>query len=279
MCSGGSSAAEAADTGSSVRLPITFTAPAPGFVSLALYDQDGVLVRTLLYAEPVEKGSRVVQWDGTTDLGLPAKAGTFTAEGIFFDQPPAIDYVMKVGKSGNPPHRTPDGTGDWGANLGHGTSIVANSSSLLMGWAAVEDNQITGVQQTDADGNIQTRYFTFYPWDSRMAAAIDESHYYLGIYSFDKKTTEIAEYKLGEPRGRILATLPVRAVPLKSGRWKGRETSYLDSLALTSDTLFASVAQEHAGAGGYPVSAKCDRGRQSRQHLRRRLWRDFQSRS
>jgi hypothetical protein len=153
---------------------------------------------------------------------------------------------MKVGKSGNPPHRTADGKGDWGANLGHGTSIVANSSSLLMGWAAVEDNQITGVQQTDANGNIQTRYFTFYPWDSRMAAAIDETHYYLGIYSFDKKTTEIAEYKLGEPRGRILATLPVRAVPLKSGRWKGRETSYLDGLALTSDTLFASVAQENA---------------------------------
>jgi hypothetical protein len=75
MCSGAPAAAPAAESGGSVRLPITFTAPGPGFVSLALYDQDGVLVRSLLYAEPVEKGSRVVPWDGTTDLGLPAKSG------------------------------------------------------------------------------------------------------------------------------------------------------------------------------------------------------------
>ncbi|MDB6174550.1 MAG: hypothetical protein JWL59_3861 [Chthoniobacteraceae bacterium] len=236
----------ASEPSMAVRLPVTIDAPGKGFVSLGLYDKNDHLVRSLLYAEPVEKGGRVVQWDGTTDLGLPAKAGDFTARAIFFTQPPAIDYVMKVGKSGNPPWRTSDGAGDWGANLGHGTSIAANSKSLIMGWAAVEDNQITGVQQTDAEGNIQTRYFTFYPWDFRMAAAMDESSYYLGIYSFDKKTTEIAQYKLGEPRGKIFATLPVKAIPLKSGRWKGRETSNLDGLALTADALFASVAHENA---------------------------------
>ena len=231
---------------SGVRLPVTFKAPGKGFVSLALYDKSGVLVRSLLYAEPVEKGQHIVQWDGTTDLGLPAQPGAYSARGIFFATPPSLRYVMTVGKSGTPAYRTPDGKGDWGANLGHGTSIVANSKSLIMGFGAVEDNQITGVQQTDAEGNIQLRYFTFYPWDSRMAAAMDETTYYLGIYSFDKKTTEIAAYKIGEPRGKILAQLPVKAIPLKSGRWKARETSYLDGLALNQDTLFASVAHEDA---------------------------------
>ncbi len=238
--------ASAAGREAPLRLPVTFEAPAKGFVSLALYDQGGVLVRSLLYAEPVEPGQRTLSWDGTTDLGLPAKAGDFTARGIFFTQQPSIDYVMKVGKSGNPPHRTPNGKGDWGGNLGHGTSIVSNSTSLMMGWAAVEDNQITGIQQTDAEGNIQGRYYSFYPWDFRMAAAMDETHYYLGIYDFNKKTTEIAEYIIGEPRGKILAALPVKPIPLKSSRWKGRETSNLDGLAITKDTIFASVAHENA---------------------------------
>src|SRR5688572_18694412 len=85
-----------------VRLPVTFKAPGKGFASLALYDKSGVLVRSLLYAEPVEKGKRIVQWDGTTDLGLPAKPGAYTARGIFFSAPPSLRYVMTVGKSGNP---------------------------------------------------------------------------------------------------------------------------------------------------------------------------------
>jgi hypothetical protein len=230
----------------SVRIPLTFSAPGKGYVSLALYDKSGVLMRSLLSAEPVEKGAKTMQWDGTTDLGVAAPVGVYTARGIFFSTPPALNYVMTVGKSGIPPYRTPDGKGDWGANLGPGTSVVANSKSLIMGFGAVEDNQITGVQQTDAEGNIQLRYFTFYPWDMRLAAAMDETNYFLGIYAFNKKSTEIAVYKVGEPRGKILATLPIKPVPLKSGRWKSRETSTIDGMALNDDTLFASVAHENA---------------------------------
>lgn len=229
-----------------LRIPVAFDAPGRGFASLALYDSDGVLVRSLLSAEPVEKGRRSSDWDGTNNLGLPAKAGSYTARGIFFTEPPSLRYVMTVGKSGKPPYRTPDGKGDWGANLGHGTSIAANSKSLIMGWACVEDNQITGIQQTDAEGSVQLRYFSFYPWDGRLAAAMDNDNYFLGIYNYEKKTTEIARYTIGESRGKIFAALPVKAIPLKSGRWQGRDTSHLDGLALSADTLFASVAHENA---------------------------------
>ncbi len=242
----GTPAYAATATPEPLRIPVVVDAPAVGFVSLALYDSNGVLTRSLLSAEPVEKGACEVEWDGTTDLGLPAKAGAYAARGIFFTEPPALRYVMTVGKSGKPPYRTPDGKGDWGANLGHGTSIAANSKSLIMGWACVEDNQITGIQQTDAEGNIVKRYFSFYPWDGRLAAAMDETNYFLGIYNYERKTTEIASYTIGEPRGRILAALPVKAVPQKSGRWQGRATSHLDGLAVNVDTLFASVAHENA---------------------------------
>ena len=231
----------------SLRLPISFAAPAKGFVSLALYDDEGVLTRSLLYAEPVEKGARTIEWDGTTDMGNPAAAGAYTARGVFFTEGPAVKFEMIVGKSGNPPWRTADGKGDWGGNLGYPSSIVSNGKSLVMGYAAVEDNQITGVQQMDGEGNIQLRYFTFYPWDGRSAAAMDESNYYLGIWNGDKKTVEVAGYNLGEPRGKILALLPVKPWPEEMDTcWHGRLTAGLDGLALTKDTLFATVANNNA---------------------------------
>ena len=232
---------------SAMRLPISFSAPAKGFVSLALYDQEGVLTRSVLYAEPVEEGPRTVEWDGTSDLGKPAAAGTYTAKGVFFTEAPSVKFEMIVGKSGDPPWRTADGKGDWGGNLGFPSSIVSNGKQLVMGYAAVEDNQITGVQEMDGDGAIRQRYFTFYPWDGRTAAAMDNAHYYLGIWNWDKHTVEIAAYNLGEPRGRIVAALPIKpwGEPTDT-RWHGRLTGGLDGLAVTKDALFATIANNDA---------------------------------
>ena len=53
-------AAENALASSRVRLPVRFIAPAKGFVSLAVYDANGVLVRSLLSAQAVEAGPQTV---------------------------------------------------------------------------------------------------------------------------------------------------------------------------------------------------------------------------
>lgn len=223
-----------------VRITVPYTAPGEGFVSLALYDHDGVLVRSLLAAEPVKAGAGTVAWDATTDLGLPVAAGAYTAKGVFFAKPPALSWVMKVGKDGDPPWRTTDGHGDWGGNLGGPAGICANSHDVVMVWGCVEDNQVTGVQQMDADGHISLRYHTFYPWDQRSAAAMDEGNLYIGILK-DSKELHIAAYKLGEARGRILAKLPAAMQTTASGRWRGRGINVIDGIALTPDRIFASV--------------------------------------
>ena len=230
-----------------VRLPVRFAAPGKGFVSLAIYDAGGVLVRSLLSAQPVEAGRQTTTWDATTDLGLPVTAGTYHARGIFFTEPPSLKYVMKVGKSGNPPWRTPDGAGDWGGNLGGPSAICANSRAVMMAWSCVEDNQITGVQQMDGEGNVQLRYFTFYPWDCRFAGAMDETNFYLGIENWQKRQLEIAVYKLGEPRGKILTVLPTAAHEEQTeSRWHGRWSAWLDGMAVSQDTLYASIASDDA---------------------------------
>jgi len=149
---------------------------------------------------------------------------------------------MTVGKSGTPPYRTPDGKGDWAGNLGGPAGICSNSNSIMMVWGCVEDNQVTGIQQMDRDGNIKMRYFSFYPWDTRLAATMDEHNFYLGIMNSGKKRVEIAEYELGKPRGRILTALPTKSHAEKPGsRWTGRFTASIDGMALTADTIFATI--------------------------------------
>ncbi len=239
-------AAENALASSRVRLPVRFIAPAKGFVSLAMYDADGVLVRSLLNAQAVEAGPQTVAWDATTDLGLPVKPVTYQVKGVFFTESLALKYVMTVGKSGNPPWRTPDGKGDWGGNLGGPSAICSNSRSVIMVWSCVEDNQITGIQQLDNDGNVQLRYFTFYPWDTRCAGAMDEKNFYLGIENWQEKRLEIAVYNLGEPRGKILTILPTGAHEEQpETRWHGRWSAWLDGMAVTKDTLYASIASDN----------------------------------
>lgn len=222
-------------------LTVRVSAPAKGFLSLALYDERGSLVRTLLSAEPVDAGPRSVAWDATTDLGLPVKPGKYAARGVFFTEPPRVDFRGVVGKSGNPPYPTADGKGGWAGNLGHPSGVCSNGKTVVMSWACVEDHQITGIQEMDADGSVLRRYQSFYPWDQRSASAMDERNLYLGIFD-GGKGLEIAEYKLGEARGRIFAKLPSKRVKTAVGRWAHREFSMVDGLALSPDRVFASVA-------------------------------------
>ncbi len=230
-----------------VAIPVEYSAPADGFASLALYNDHGQLVRSLLSARPVKAGKGSIAWDGTSDLGIPQAAGSYSTKGIFFKERPKAEYVMTVGKNGNPPYRTPDGKGDWGGNLGQPAAICANSDSIMMVWGCVEDNQITGIQQMDAEGNILMRYFSFYPWDTRLTGAMDDRNFYLGIMNAGKKQVEIAVYELGKPRGKILTVLPTKPHEEQGDtRWHGRFTASIDGLALTADTVFATIMADDA---------------------------------
>ena len=95
-----------------VSIPVMATTPGKGYLSLALYDKKGVLVRSLLYAKPVEADRQWVEWDGTTDMQgfWPKKAGgtnprtiTSSAESARFEQineVPGLKMAYKVGAKG-----------------------------------------------------------------------------------------------------------------------------------------------------------------------------------
>jgi hypothetical protein len=226
---------------SGVVIPVDIHAPSTGSLSLAILDTNGLMVRNLLYAQPVPAGSLRFFWDGTTDMGVPVAPGEYQTRAVLFTNPPSLSYVMKVGTSGNPPWRLRDQTGDWGGDLGGPTAICANSNSLLMLWSAVENNDLSGIQRMDTNGNILKRYVSFYPYDGRHSAAMDETNWFLGFSNPYAQRLELAVYSIGQTNGRILATLPTPPHVMLSGRFEKRWQSWFSGLAITSNRIYAAV--------------------------------------
>ncbi|MDR0902214.1 MAG: hypothetical protein LBM92_05545, partial [Opitutaceae bacterium] len=232
---------------------LSVQSPGQGFLSLGVYDAEGMMVRGLLHAQPVGAGPQTVQWDGTTQLGLPAAPGDYNIRGIWFPEPPKIEHVMKVGVSGNPPWVTDDDRGAWGGNLGPPQDICANSKCLLSIFFCIEDTRVTGIQLMDFEGNVFRRFNGFYGWDRRLACAMDEQNLYIAFFQITKPADNadapkngheifIGKYDIDKPpRGKILCTLPsgprVSSQPKGEGRW------YSDSLglALANGRLYAPL--------------------------------------
>ena len=233
--------------GESASLPVSITAPGSGYLSAALFEPNGgPLVRGLLFAAPCQLGQQTVLWDGADDLGRVCKPGEYEVKALYFSEPPKLRRVMNVGRSGNPPYRTPDGKGDWGSNLDHPTGLASNADSVMMVFGCVEDNTVTGLQRVDFDGNILQRYYSFYPWDGRTSTAMDDKQIYLAIYNYQKQQLEVAAYEINNSRGKIIAELPDSSSVTMSGLWKDRNVGYSEGMALSDQSVYVSVSYADA---------------------------------
>jgi hypothetical protein len=57
---------------------LTYTLPKDGRASLAVYNSDGQIVRTLLTGKPLAKGKHTITWDGLDRYGHALPAGDYT---------------------------------------------------------------------------------------------------------------------------------------------------------------------------------------------------------
>ncbi|HCE46480.1 MAG TPA: hypothetical protein DET40_23290 [Lentisphaeria bacterium] len=111
-------------------IPVKFTLPEDGFVTLVIEDKDGKRIRNLVSETPFKKGGNIAWWDGTDDLGRDFDAashglyhipeqlvgpGEYRVRGLWRKD---IDYryEFSVYSNGNPPWSTRDNTGAWLAN-------------------------------------------------------------------------------------------------------------------------------------------------------------------
>lgn len=131
-------------------LELEFEIPRPGQVSLGLYDESRMLVRQVLAeAEYEEKGMQTLAWDGLDVKGKPLPAGTYSARGIVSD-PITERFVLSVHNAGDPPYKTDDNTGGWGADHGEPTTVEAVGDKLLLAWEVAESGW--GIIRTTLEG-------------------------------------------------------------------------------------------------------------------------------
>ncbi len=116
-----------------VAIPVPFTAPGKGWMSAALYDGSGTLVRTLAYARPVKAGFR--------ETGRNAETGavSYTVElsapwtSLGFDGPPVgrqLGFDTSVGVANSSGDRR-DRAAHW-AGLSEGVVVDRPGSAALL---------------------------------------------------------------------------------------------------------------------------------------------------
>lgn len=151
--------------GSILRAAVTisFAVPRDGRVSLALYDADGRMVRTLLTGRPVAKGNHSVSWDGLDRYGHALPAGRYSwklvaTEGL------RAEFITQVGQNVNPP---------WERATGNHTApnAVAVDATGLYRLGAENEGAHWGVK-TDLDGrHLWTNDRSFKdPWAQKTVA-------------------------------------------------------------------------------------------------------------
>ncbi len=111
-------------------IPVNFTLPEAGYVTLVIDDVKGTRVRNLISETPFPAGKNTVWWDGSDDLGRDVQAANLSVYNMPF-QPVAPGeyhvhglwrkevvphYEFSVYAPGSPPWGTEDHTGGWIAN-------------------------------------------------------------------------------------------------------------------------------------------------------------------
>jgi hypothetical protein len=113
---------------------IPFTLETPGQVSLAVYDQTGRLLRTLLMGARYEPGPHTVTWDGLDRAGRAVPPGAYTWKLL---QTPGFqaEYLLTIGSSSPSAPYDP-----WVGNHAGPSAVHVDDAGMLYVGAACSEN-------------------------------------------------------------------------------------------------------------------------------------------
>ncbi|MGB8356060.1 MAG: hypothetical protein WCD79_19330 [Chthoniobacteraceae bacterium] len=142
-------------------IPVNFTMPDAGEVTLVIEDATGKRIRNLISQTPFPKGKNTVWWDGTDDLGRDPAApahgiyfippefvapGSYTVRGLWH-KPLDLRYEFAVYSPGDPPWPTSDGSGGWMTN-----HTPASCAVLIPGEKAPGGQPLIGIGAYVSEG-------------------------------------------------------------------------------------------------------------------------------
>ncbi|MCG3148202.1 MAG: hypothetical protein PCFJNLEI_01645 [Verrucomicrobiae bacterium] len=121
-----------------IALPFEYQNPAAGFVSLAVRNAAGQIVRTLRMKSAQPAGVVRDTWDGLDDNGQPAPTGAYTIHGISH---PGIQsrFITSVHNSGTPPWQGADSSSQWGGDHQPAVAVATDETgNAYFVWDAAE---------------------------------------------------------------------------------------------------------------------------------------------
>jgi len=123
---------------------ISYTLAKDAKVSMAIYDQEGGIVRQLLLAAPRKAGARVETWDGLDDKGKPATAGVYHWK-LLSSQGLKAEWITSLGTNLTPGYQIMPGN-----HYGAATAAVDDTGNVyIMGGCS---ECVPGMAKVTRDG-------------------------------------------------------------------------------------------------------------------------------
>lgn len=144
--------------------PVSFVLEKPGNVSVAIYDQRGIQVRTLRHAEPLAAGKHEIVWDGLDRNGQPVAAGEYHWK-LLQTQGLTAEFLMNLGTST---------IEHWPANHGGPTASAVVGDQLVM-TAGNSESPIATVCLELATGKRLANSGNVSAWHAITDMAFDDS--------------------------------------------------------------------------------------------------------
>jgi hypothetical protein len=194
------------------KIPLTM--PEDGYVSVIVKNAQGQVVRQLLNATFLTKGTHQIPWDGLTNMshlkpGEIVPAGAYTWEAIRHNGL-GLRLVGWAHNGGRAPFDSPGG--NWGGDQGHPTAVETDGKQIYLGWGGAEAGK--AVVTTDLDGNVKWRHKRGGFGNARLLAT-DAGV----VYVYDRQQGDNIIYRLTATKGEYLP-------------WKDSESATLDVTAL-----------------------------------------------
>ncbi len=214
---------------SAAGVAVTYRLSRSGDVSAAVFNPQGLLVRTLLRGTPQKAGEHRLQWDGLDRRGRPQPPGDYTVR-ILCKPPFRKEFIMQVGVNPNskPYHR-------WVGDFGGGTSVAVDNTGMYVSSRNAEGNFMLLKQSLDGSKRMWEQDDVD-PWRGGLSLAADGKTVYVlqqnaFITLFDAAT--------GEPKGRW-DVLPRDHKARKLDGRKRRDVKYTDHKPLAQLDLAVS---------------------------------------
>ena len=185
--------------------PLTFTAPADGYVSLIISTPDGAVVRHLLNNAFYAKGTHTVKWDGLSTPvyrapGKPVEAGEFRWAAL---QHPGVGLRLRgwAANAGSAPWDANERS-NWGGDHGPPRALATDGTRVFLGWAAAEAGK--AVLACNLKGEVQ--------WSNTHGGiggahllAVDGGTVYVLCNWTDKPDKKVSLYRLEAKTGKYSA--------------------------------------------------------------------------